>query len=259
MDTGDDLGSVSGLELPPPDAVVRYAAHDDGLVDVHLPVPGAGPAPLVVLLHGGFWKQAYDRVHTRAVAAALATAGFVVATPEYRRVGGEGGWPATAQDVEAAVATLPALLEGLGVATTGLTVIGHSAGGHLALWLANQDHPVDRVVGVAPVGDLRSAARERLGDGATQALLGGEPEEVPERYDEADPLTRLARRPECEVVVVHGSVDDIVPLSNSRSLVAARSFVDLRVVEGADHFDVMNPTSSAWSAVLAAVSTGTAD
>jgi len=134
-----------------------------------------------------------------------------------------------------------------------MTVVGHSAGGHLALWLANQGHPIDRVVGIAPVGDLRSAARERLGDGATQALLGGEPEEQPERYDEADPLTRLAHRPACEVRVVHGAADDIVPLSNSEGLVAARPYVDLRVLDGADHFDVMNPTSSAWPAVLAAV------
>ncbi|HET6692743.1 MAG TPA: hypothetical protein VFG97_00445, partial [Pedococcus sp.] len=66
MPSNDDLGSVSSLALPLPDAVVRYAAHDDGLVDVHLPLPGARPAPLVVLLHGGFWKQAYDRTHTRA-------------------------------------------------------------------------------------------------------------------------------------------------------------------------------------------------
>jgi acetyl esterase/lipase len=253
MDTGDDLGSVGSLDLPLPDAVVRYAAHDDGLVDVHLPVPGSGPAPLVVLLHGGFWKQAYDRVHTRAAAAALAAEGLVVATPEYRRVGGSGGWPTTAQDVDAAVAAVPALLAGLGIATTGLTVIGHSAGGHLALWLANQDHDIDRVVGIAPVGDLRAAARAGLGSDATQALLGGEPEEVPERYDEADPAVRLANRPHCEVRIVHGAADDIVPVENSRGLVSVHPFVDLRVVEGADHFDVMNPTSPAWPAVLAAV------
>ncbi len=236
-----------------PDAVVRYAAHDDGLVDVHLP-PLLGPAParLVVLLHGGFWKHAYDRVHTRPVAAALAAEGFVVATPEYRRVGDGGGWPTTAMDVDTAVGMIPELLAGLGVNPTGMTLLGHSAGGHLALWLANEAHPVDRVVGLAPVGDLRAAARERLGTSATQALLGGEPEEVPERYDEADPLTRLADRPSCEIRVVHGTDDDVVPLSNSRGLVEARPFVDLRVVEG-DHFAVIDPTTAAWAAVLDAL------
>jgi acetyl esterase/lipase len=253
---GPPAGStpLDDLVHPLPDAVVRYAAHDDGLIDVHLPAPAATtPAPLVVLLHGGFWKQAYDRRHTRAVAAALAVEGYVVATPEYRRVGGAGGWPTTAQDVDDAVKALPGLLAGLDVTTTGTTVVGHSAGGHLALWLANQGHDLDRVVGLAPVGDLRAAARERLGDGATQALLGGEPEEQPERYDEADPLTRLGIRPDCEVVVVHGSADDVVPLANSQGLVARRPFVDLRVLDGADHFDVVDPTSSAWPVVLGAV------
>lgn len=253
MTPAADLGSVSDLALPAPDAVVRYAAHDDGLVDVHLPADPLPGRRLVVLLHGGFWRQSYDRRHTRAVAAALAGEGFVVATPEYRRVGGAGGWPATGEDVDAALAAVPGLLDGLGVATTGTTVVGHSAGGHLALWLANQGHPITRVVAVAPVGDLRAAARDRLGDGAAQALLGGEPDEVPERYDAADPRVRFQARPACEVLVVHGAEDDIVPVANSRGLAEAHPWVDLRVVEHADHFDVMNPTAPAWAAVLAAI------
>lgn len=254
MTGGAALGSVGGLALPPPDAVLRYAPHDDGLVDVHLPTGrGDAPARLVVLLHGGFWRQAHDRRHTRPLAAALAAEGFVVATPEYRRVGGAGGWPGTAADVDTALATIPGLLVGLGIPTRGTTVVGHSAGGHLALWLATRPHPLDRVVGLAAVGDLRAAARDRLGDGATQALLGGEPEEVPGRYDEADPMTRLRERPGCEVRLVHGTLDDLVPPTASRALARAHPWVDLREVEGAEHFDVINPASAAWPAVLEAV------
>ena len=101
-----------------PTRCVRYAAHEDGVVDVHLPPGGRARAPLVVLVHGGFWKQAYDRCHSRPMACALPPTGWVVAMPEYRRVGGPaGGWPATAQDVAAAVAALPSLLGGLGVRT----------------------------------------------------------------------------------------------------------------------------------------------
>ena len=253
MNVGDDLGSVGDMAQPLPDLVVRYAAHDDGLVDVHLPPWTTADAPLVVLLHGGFWKRAYDRRHTRAAASALAQQGFVVATPEYRRVGGGGGWPTTGDDVEAATAAIPDLLAGLGISTTGLTVTGHSAGGQLALWLANSRHALDRVVALAPVADLRAAARDRLGSGATQALLGGEPEEAPEAYDAADPLTRLANRPACDVVVLHGDLDEDVPVSQSTGLAQARPFVELHVLEGAGHFDVIDPTSQAWPAVVAAM------
>lgn len=235
-----------------PDAVVRYAAHDDGLVDVHLPA-GDGRGPLLVLVHGGFWKQAYDRVHTRPAAEALAGAGFVVATPEYRRVGGGGGWPTTAADVDAAVAAIPGLLRGLGVSVSSTAVVGHSAGGHLALWLANQGHELDLVVGLAPVADLRAAARLRLGGGATQALLGGEPADVPDAYTAADPMTRLATRPRCDVRIVHGTDDEDVPVSISRRLAEAHPFVSLDVVDGAGHMDLVDPGSAAWPAVLAAV------
>ena len=240
-----------------PDAVVRYAAHDDGLVDVHLPTDRSGsPARLLVLVHGGFWKQAYDRTHTRPLAAALAREGFVVATPEYRRVGGGGGWPATLEDADRAMAAIPALVEGLGAVALqpgGVTVLGHSAGGHLALWLANQPHPVDRVVGLAPVADLRVAARTGLGSRAPQALLGGEPEEVPQRYDAADPMTRFATRPPCEVVVVHGADDENVPVSVSEGFATRHGFVDLRVLPDTEHFAVIDPQSAAWPHVLAAV------
>jgi len=244
-----------------PDAVLRYADHPDGVLDVHLPPAGdASPWPVVVLLHGGFWRAAYDRVHTRPLAVALADAGFVVATPEYRRVGAGGGWPTTLDDVAAAVAAVPGLLRGLGVTVTTTTVVGHSAGGHLALWLAGRGHrPADdaagpgRVVALAPVGHLREAARANLGEGATQALLGGGPEQVPERYDAADPATLLTTPVEREVVVVHGTLDEDVPVDNSRALVAACPQVRLVELPGAEHVDVIDPLSVAWPAVLAAV------
>ncbi|HET6651166.1 MAG TPA: alpha/beta hydrolase [Nocardioides sp.] len=243
-----------------PDAVLRYADHEDGVVELHLPAR-ALPRPLVVLVHGGFWKQEYDRRHIRPMARALVDAGCVVAAPEYRRVGGRGGWPATGDDLAAALTSLPGLLTGLGVATTTTTVVGHSAGGHLALWLAGLDeldHRCDRVVALAPVADLRAAARERLGDGATQALLGGSPEEVPEAYADADPMRLLDTTPRTAgLVILHGSRDDVVPLSQSRALADRHPHVELRVLD-ADHFDVIDPTSQVWPQVLVAI-TGQGD
>ena len=237
---------------PLPDAVVRYADHEDGVVDLHLP-EGDGPHPLVVLVHGGFWKQEYDRRHTRPMARALAGAGCVVAVPEYRRVGGRGGWPATGDDVATAVDALPGLVSGLDVHTQRLTLVGHSAGGHLVLWLAARGVPADRVVGLGPVGDLEAAARDCLGGGATQALLGGSPEEVPEAYAAADPMRLLGGTGRAtRILVLHGAADPVVPVENSRGLAARHPHVELRVLD-AGHFEVIDPLSAVWPDVLAAV------
>jgi acetyl esterase/lipase len=255
VDADDVLTRQAGL----PDAVLRYGPHAEGTIDLHLP-PGADgdPHDLVFLVHGGFWRQTYDRVHTRPMAEALCSKGFLVATPEYRRVGtaelpGSGGWPTTGQDVDRARAALPTLLADLGIRVRRTIASGHSAGGHLVLWLANQPHRVDRVVALAPVGDLRAAAMNRVGRGAVQALLGGDPGEVPERYDEADPATRFVRRPRADIVVVHGAADDVVPVRNSRCLAAAHRWVELRELDGVGHFELIDPLSSAWPAVLAAL------
>jgi acetyl esterase/lipase len=235
-----------------PDAVLRYADHEDGVLDVYLP-PGPGPHPLVLLVHGGFWKQEHDRRHNRPLAAALRAEGFVVAVPEYRRVGGAGGWPATVEDVDAVAAGVHDLLAGLGVTTTRTSYVGHSAGGHLVLWLADQGHRVDRVVALAPVGDLRAAAAAGLGEDATQGFLGGTPDEVPARYEAADPMTRLGSGTPPEVVVLHGVDDDVVPVTLSRGLAAAHPEVDLRELDDVEHFGVIDPLSKAWPALLDAL------
>lgn len=230
---------------PTPDATLRYAAHDDGLLDVHLPggqLP-EGPARTLFLVHGGFWKAAYDRTHTRDQARALAELGWVVATPEYRRVGAGGGWPTTGDDVRSALDQLPDLLGRLGVTVGPTRAMGHSAGGHLVLWLAATGAPLDGVVALAPVADLAEAVRLDLGDGATTALLGDLPTEV------ADPAVLLDRRPSYDVRVVHGDADDAVPLSVSRGLVERHPWVGLTEV-AADHMDLITPGSAAWPTVV---------
>jgi len=227
-----------------PDAVLRYADHEDAVVDLHL--PDRPTDRVVVLIHGGFWKAAYDRRHTRPMARALADLGLVVATPEYRRVGNGGGWPVTTDDVLLAVRRLPELLGRVGVDASPLVVTGHSAGGHLALWLTSTDLPVQRVVALAPVCDLGEAIRLGLGDDATAAFLGGADPMV------ADPMVLLADRPEAEVDIVHG-VDDVdVPISLSRGLVAAHPWVQLHEVPTA-HMELIEPGSAAWPTVAEAL------
>jgi acetyl esterase/lipase len=240
--------------MPPdlPDATVRYAGHEDAVVDLHLPRgsrPSDPDTPLVVLLHGGFWKQEWDRRHTRAQARALAELGAVVATPEYRRVPAGGGWPVTGDDVLLAVRRLPGLLAGLGIATGETKVVGHSAGGHLALWLATQVLPLSRVVALAPVCDLQKAMRLHLGNDATQALLGSaDPAD-------ADPMTLFDTRPDSEVVIVHGELDQDVPVSLSRGFVQRHPWVDLRELH-CGHMEPIEPGSVAWPTVIEALALG---
>lgn len=232
-----------------PDAVLRYDDHADGLLDVHLPSTSGGVT--VLLVHGGFWKTAYDRTHTRPMARALAEAGYVVATPEYRRVGpgGSGGWPQTGADIRRAAGLLPELLATVGVEQGPLRVTGHSAGGHLALWLATTDVAVERVVALAPVCDLEAATRLGLGSDAVRAFVGGaDPGTL-------DPLRLYDARPATDVHIVHG-VDDVpVPVSLSRGFVERHPWVRLHEVAGG-HFEPIDPGSQVWPTVLRSLAGG---
>lgn len=246
------------LERParPPDLTLSYGDLPDQVVDVRLPAAPTG-APLIVFLHGGFWRQEYDRTHTGPLAEALAGSGFVVATPEYRRTGGAGGWPATFDDVAAAVRHTPGLVRsaGVAVAESGVILAGHSAGGHLALWVApSSAERVAGVVALAPVADLTLAYELDLDQGAVAALLGGGPAEFPERYAAADPRHRVPLGVRLEIV--HGRRDRVVPVTLSRRLAAAARVAGDAVAldePDCDHFAVIDPDSSAWWHVSAAV------
>jgi acetyl esterase/lipase len=231
-----------------PDLVVRYGDHPEHLLDVHLPATRSDAAPVVVFVHGGFWRQQFDRTHTRPLAQALAGEGWAVVTPEYRRTGGDGGWPTTVDDVGAALEQVPRIDE---VAPGRLdladvTLAGHSAGGHLAMWHAVRPDPprVRQAVALAPVADLHEAHARDLGGGAVATLMGGSPDELPEEYAAANPVRRLAddRANAADVTVIHGDQDVQVPVEMSRGLPGV-NYVEL---PGADHFAVIDPLSAAW-------------
>ena len=253
-------GAAPSGPARPPDARARYGGHPDQVADVYLPAPLAEPAPVVMALHGGFWRQAYDRSHLAPFAEAVAASGHVVVSVEYRRVGGDGGWPATFDDVAAACTQLPALVADVAPVAVALrddgtprvVLVGHSAGGHLALWAATSCPPrgLDAVVALAPVADLATAWRLGLSDDAVGALLGGPPSRWPERYAAADPSALPA--PRVSTTVVHGRADDVVPLDISRRYVDAvaggraaggRGTVDL-VEADCGHFELIDPSST---------------
>jgi acetyl esterase/lipase len=238
-----------------PDVVLRYADHVDGVIDVFLP-PSLGrpspPAPLLCFVHGGFWRQAWDRMHARPLATALSRRGFVVAVPEYRRVGGEGGWPMTGYDVRDAFAATPQMIDAAApgwIDTAAPAVLsGHSAGGHLALWVGLQAaaEQVARIVALAPVSDLRMAAAVNMGDGAAQALLGGGPDDVPAHYAEADAASLLPGQ--VPVTIIQGTADKEVTVEMNRAIAAGLDAPGFRYVEldGVEHFALVDPLTGAF-------------
>jgi acetyl esterase/lipase len=260
-----DHREVLTRKAPGPDFTVRYGSHPDHVADVRMP-PGDVTGPLVIFVHGGFWRAAYDRAHAAPLAVDLAGRGYPAVTIEYRRVGRSGGgWPGTFNDVAAAVARVPDLI-GAELRARGRDVpdldrpllAGHSAGGHLALWLATQPETaagVRGVVALAPVADLGLAHRLWLDDGAVALLLGGGPDDVPDRYAAADPARLLPSK--VPTVVVHGTEDDVVPVQMARTYVAAaRAAGDrttLTEVVGAEHYALIDPLSAAWPTVLRAL------
>ncbi|MER5785066.1 alpha/beta hydrolase [Streptomyces mobaraensis] len=245
MSAVDEEAALFGLPYVPPDATTAYGPHPDQLVDHYLPTTPVPNGVRVTLLHGGFWRAAYDRRHLAPLAAALAARGYDTVLAEYRRVGGGGGWPATFDDVRSALAAGPP-------DTRPHVLVGHSAGGHLALCAAaREDAGLDAVVAVAPVADLARARALGTGGGAVDALLGDRP------AAEADPALL---RPRVPVALLHGSADPEVPVELShRYAVAARLLgtAELRVLPGTGHYAPVTPGTAACEALLRLVAEST--
>jgi acetyl esterase/lipase len=252
------VSSILERPAPPPDLTVPYGEGPEQVLDFHLPPGAEGPAPLTVLVHGGFWRPVYDRMHLRPMANALAALGHVVAVPEYRRAGQAPDWTGTFDDITAVFDQVTAIAATHGADPARITWAGHSAGGHLVLWAAARPYfPADspwrgacdaaRVVSLAGCGSLRLCAEWNLGDGAVRLLLGGGPAEVPERYAAADPAALTP--PSVPVIHVHGTDDDVVPLGMSQAFPVGR------VVElpHTGHLDVVDPETPAWPAVRTAL------
>lgn len=251
---GADVAGTAPTTARPGRAPITLAYGDDAsqVADLTWPARSAdGDVPIGVVIHGGFWRAAFDRSLGVPLAESLVAAGWAALNVEYRRVGNGGGYPATLDDVAAAVDALAGVD---GIDRTRVVAIGHSAGGHLAAWLATRPEPtvaVTAVVAQAGVLDLRRASADRLGAGAVDAFLGGSPDDVPDRYAVADPTVNLPLG--VPVLCVHGAADDIVPIGQSEGFAIAATAAgdDARLVTvDGDHFVVIDPASDAWSAVL---------
>ena len=241
---------MAAAAQPAPPEVVRYGSDADQVANVHRPA-GEGRRPVVALLHGGFWRDRYDRTLMTPLANDLAARGYLAWNVEYRRVGRGGGWPGTLDDVGAALDALRDVPE---ADVSRVVTVGHSAGGHLALWLAARDGEVRprAAVSLAGVCDLRHGAELGLGAGAVQDFLGGSPQDVPERYADASPAAHLPLG--VPQLLVQGGRDDVVPPVVSRAYAdaarAAGDTVELLEDAAADHLDVIDTRHVLWAAVV---------
>ncbi|MEU5251932.1 alpha/beta hydrolase family protein [Streptomyces longwoodensis] len=227
----------------------RYGDHPHQVYDAW---PADDPdAPRVILLHGGYWR--YDRMHLTPFAAYLAEQGFDVLLPGFRRSGGAGGYPETFDDVARIVDTLP---DG-----RPYVLAGHCSGGHLALWCAARGllpagsrwHTRALPTGVlalAPLTDLVATRDDDLSNGAALQLLGG-PEHFAERLAEVDPLTLLrgAGTTGVPTVLLHGAVDEEVPLTQFADYAAVHRDLRTVVLPGTGHYTLIEPGAPGARAV----------
>lgn len=268
---------ISLLDRKPPSADHRipYGPHSLQFGDLRL--PGTKSAPVVVFLHGGWWKAAYDLEYGGHLCQALKARGIATWSLEYRRVGDEGGgWPGTFQDVAAGFEHLNELQKTYPLDLTRVAVMGHSAGGHLAYWLAGRHH-VPKGNALSPSGIPKPGIKAAIAlAGAVDlrltidlagyftfahdkdeviSFMGGSPDQVPDRYKVGNPGDLLPLN--VPQTLIQGTEDDqIPPQLPQRWAERGRRMgesVKVEMIPGADHFDVCDPLSKAWSTVQATI------
>lgn len=251
-----------------------YGYLDDQFGDLRLP-NSEGPHPVAIVIHGGYWKDEVKLDTIERFAESLTEHGIATWSIEHRRVGQEGGgWPGTFTDAALAVDYLPKLVEKANLDLTRVITIGHSSGGHMALWLAGRHrlpenselktqtttYPLKGAISLAGVNDL-AAMKEVLKItekiykkefNPVRDLLGGAPDEVPHRYEQASPIQLLPF--DVRQVLIHGALDIAIPIGISQEYkrVADRLGDNVKLVEipSAEHFQLIHPKHEAWSIVL---------
>jgi acetyl esterase/lipase len=254
---------------PPADHRISYGPDPLHFGDLRLPT-GAGPHPVVIVIHGGFWRARYDLEHIGHLCAALTAAGLATWSIEYRRIGNPGGgWPGTFQDVALAAESLRDLAPRYALDLDHTLALGHSAGGHLALWLAarhriplgsplypnNPPLSIHAVVSLAGVADLERAWTLRLSTGVVEEFLNGTPTSAPDRYQTASPAALLPLG--VRQLLVHGTADEPVPFEISQHYharaLALGDNTTLLPLPNNGHFELIDPLSREWPTILTAI------
>ncbi len=256
------------LPQPPADRTIAYGPGPQQVAELRLPM-GTGPHPVVVVIHGGCWQAPWGFDHVRTLAAALTAEGYATWSLEYRRLGDPGGgWPGTLEDVARGADHLREVARESPLDLGRVVALGHSAGGQLALWLAARPRLPDGsplrtasplllhgVVSLGGITDLRAGAAGGVCGDAIPQLLGGPPLDHADRLGQSSPIELVPTGVPARLVC--GARDPVVPIDQARSYEAAArragDTVVVEVVEGAGHFELIDPRSSAWPLVREAV------
>jgi acetyl esterase/lipase len=242
MSTSEDILT---LAAPRADKRVAYGGDANQFIDLRV-AQGKEARPAVVCIHGGYWRARYDLEYLGHLCAALTARGISTANVEYRRVGNMGGgWPGTFADIRSAYQFLVQNAKKYEIDPKRMIVVGHSAGGQLALCLAAHEAGVKAAISLAGVVDLQRAYELHLSNDAVVEFLGGTPKEVGDHYREADPV-QLAIG--VRQYLLHGTKDQDVPpeLSRNYARIKSKEHVQLMMIEGAGHFELVDPRSGVW-------------
>ncbi|SFS52778.1 alpha/beta hydrolase family protein [Marininema halotolerans] len=260
------LSEISSFRIP-------YGNHPSQYGDLRLPT-SLGRSPIVVSIHGGFWQSKYGLELNDPIVEDLTRRGYATWNIEYRRVGENGGgWTGTFDDVIDAINQLTQLEKSYPLDLSRIVILGHSAGGHLALWLASRNHtqndafektlriPIKHVISLAGITDLKRTWEIHLESGLDGSLvssfLDGTPHEVPDRYRLASPIEQLPIP--ATQLLIHGELDRHVPVELSiayhQKAVEQGAHVRLLTLPEAEHFQLIDPASSAWKSVIDSLET----
>jgi acetyl esterase/lipase len=246
---GEDI-----LSAKPPDADLRlaYGPDPNQFVELRFPSNGKDPHPVVLFIHGGYWRAKYDLTYAGHLCHALKHIGIATWNVEYRRVGNPGGgWPGSFEDIRSAYRLLTAKAKSAlpPFDLKRLCIAGHSAGGQLALCLAAHEPAITRVISLAGVLDLRRAWELHLSNDAVAGFLGCPPADVPDHYREASPAEQHIR---AKQILIHGTSDKDVPYEISQSYAEKKKsseHVELITIPHTGHFEIVDPASGVWDKV----------
>jgi len=244
--------SILSLAPPSADARLAYGSDANQFGDLRFPSTG-GPFAVVMMIHGGYWRAKFDLGHTGHLCAALTARGLATWNVEYRRAGNTGGgWPGTFQDIGTAFRFLPQIAKRYNLDASRVVVMGHSAGGQLAVCLAAHEPAVKHVISLAGVLDLQATYDQHLSNDAVVAFLGGKPSAVTDHYRDADPMELTVPKGTVQWII-YGPADMDVPPEFSRNYAQSKKprgeDVHLLEIAQAGHFELIDPRTAAWGKV----------